>query len=144
MIMPQVIIPYPAPMGLPYGLAPPTGAPIAIQQPLQSLPNLQLTNGSLNLDAHQNDLVKLGGLYNQMLTLQKLLEMMDASSKSATQMTATKPLSNARRILATLKVPHKFHEASNTDGQSMKQDQEAEDADFDQRISNYFNPFSSQ
>lgn len=69
---------------------------------------------------------------------------MDASSKTATKMTATKPLSDARRMLATLKVPHKFHEPSKTDGQSMKQDQEAEDADFDQRISNYFNPFSSQ
>lgn len=45
-----------------------------------------------------------------MLTLQKLLELMDASSKTATQMTATKPLSDARRMLATLKVPHKFHE----------------------------------
>ena len=40
MIMPQVVIPYPAPMGLPYGLAPPTGAPVAIQQTLQSIPNL--------------------------------------------------------------------------------------------------------
>lgn len=65
MIMPQVVIPYPAPMGLPYGLAPPTGAPVAIHQTLQSIPNLQpLTNGGLNLDVHQNDLVKLGGLYN--------------------------------------------------------------------------------
>ena len=69
---------------------------------------------------------------------------MDASSKNAIQMTATKPLSDSRRMLATLKVPHKFHEPSKTDGQSMNQDQETEDADFDLHISNYFNPFSSQ
>lgn len=65
MIMPQVVIPYPAPMGLPYGLAPPTGAPIAMQQTLQGIHNPNsLTNGGLNLDVHQNDLIKLGGLYN--------------------------------------------------------------------------------
>ena len=69
---------------------------------------------------------------------------MDASSKTATQMTATKPLTESRRMLATLKVPHKFHEACMVDGQSKEQNQASEDTDFDLHISNYFNPFSSQ
>ena len=60
MIMPQLVMPYPAPMGLPYPLAPPTGAPVALQH---------LISGGLNYDVHQNDLIKLGGLYSQMVTL---------------------------------------------------------------------------
>ena len=45
-----------------------------------------------------------------MVTLQKMLEFMDSGAKTANQMTSSKPLSEARRMLATLKVPRKFHE----------------------------------
>ena len=79
-----------------------------------------------------------------MLTLQRLLELMDVGTKTASKMTATAPGSEARRMLATLKVPAKFHDASMAEKLSESQEHAGKYADFDLHISNYFNPFSSQ
>jgi len=55
------------------------------------------------------ELAKLGSLFSQLITLQKVLQHVDAGVQSAVQSNTSQPSSEARRRHATLKVPQNFN-----------------------------------
>ena len=131
MFLPQVVIPYTTSAGAPLALPLPLGKlPLAAQSAAALFsassvapPNLSQLGNELAVGTRQDELAKLGSLFGQMLTLQRLLELLDVNAavtsnnaaigdlgKTASVCTATEPSSEARRQMATLRVPERFHE----------------------------------